>query len=111
RGDLRVRVRRAQNDHPGLVRENAIVAVEALAGEQAVVLQALLRARGAEPGGRGIELRGGCVHGRKKASSLQRLMLSSPGHGEIPSRVKRHWLSLAGSAARGGVHRRRRSGL
>jgi len=62
RGDARMRVRRAQHHHPGLARQVAVVAVEALADEQAVVLQALLRTRRAEACGGGVELRFWCAH-------------------------------------------------
>ena len=55
-GNLRVRMRRADDDQPGEVRELEIGAIAPLADEEPVVLQALLRARGAEARRGWIEL-------------------------------------------------------
>jgi hypothetical protein len=49
-------VRRANQHHPCLAREDPVVAEEAFSEEEPVVLEALLRARGAEPGRRRVEL-------------------------------------------------------
>jgi hypothetical protein len=52
----RTRVRRSHHDEPCLVRQGAVVAIETPARQQAVVLDAFLRARRAEARGGGIEL-------------------------------------------------------
>ncbi len=66
RRDARVRVRRAQQRHPGLPGQVPVVAVKALATQQALVLEALLRARGAEARRGGIELGSWSSHDNKK---------------------------------------------
>ena len=54
--DARMRMRRAHQHQPALVRQLQVVAVATLAGEEALILQPLLRARGAEACRRRIEL-------------------------------------------------------
>ncbi len=56
RDDARMRVRRAHEDEPRRVRKRAVVAEYTLPLQEAIVLQALLGARGAEACGRRIEL-------------------------------------------------------
>src|SRR3954454_16374338 len=66
-----MRVRRPEDHKPALVGEYAVVAIKSFANEQPVILQALLRTRGAEAGDGGIELdlQRRCAHldGKEKA--------------------------------------------
>ena len=71
---------------PRLAGKLAVVAEQAFAEQQAVVLEALLRARGAEARRRRIELdlQGGCAHSFGRSERCGKFQISQELTGSVP---------------------------